>query len=77
MGIVPPIALFLLKSPLVDKYDLSSLQDIGCGAAPLGSEMSKAIIAKFGLSRFYQGNVNVNHLYYQYMVLQVFTLAFK
>ena len=55
MGIVPPLALFLLKSPLVDKYDLSTLKDIGCGAAPLGKEMSEAIIAKFNLRRFNQG----------------------
>ncbi|EDV22035.1 uncharacterized protein TRIADDRAFT_29779 [Trichoplax adhaerens] len=55
IGIVPPLALFLLKSPLVDKYDLSSLTDIGCGAAPLGGEIMNAIIAKFNLKRFNQG----------------------
>ncbi|KAJ8928179.1 hypothetical protein NQ314_019241 [Rhamnusium bicolor] len=32
--IVPPIAVFLAKSPLVDKYDITSLEDILCGAAP-------------------------------------------
>lgn len=33
---VPPILVFLAKSPLVDQYDLSSLVDIRCAAAPVG-----------------------------------------
>ncbi|KAI9253159.1 hypothetical protein BY458DRAFT_348585 [Sporodiniella umbellata] len=33
--IVPPVAVHLAKSPIVSKYDLSSIKDIGCGAAPL------------------------------------------
>jgi len=35
--VVPPIANFLASHPLVDKFDLSSLETVGCGAAPLGS----------------------------------------
>jgi acyl-CoA synthetase (AMP-forming)/AMP-acid ligase II len=34
--LVPPIVLGLAKHPAVDKYDLSSLRMIFCGAAPLG-----------------------------------------
>jgi acyl-CoA synthetase (AMP-forming)/AMP-acid ligase II len=34
--LVPPIVLALAKHPLVDHYDLSSLQYIESGAAPLG-----------------------------------------
>lgn len=37
--LVPPIALFLAKSPLLEKYDTSSLMDIYCGAAPLCTEL--------------------------------------
>ena len=37
--IVPPIVIFLAKHPLVDKYDLSSLQQLISAAAPLGGDM--------------------------------------
>lgn len=39
--LVPPIVLALAKQPIVDKYDLSSLKIITCGAAPLGYELTK------------------------------------
>lgn len=39
--IVPPILLALAKHPIVDKYDLKSLQVIACGAAPLGSDIQQ------------------------------------
>jgi len=35
---VPPIIVFLAKYPLVDKYDLSSLEILYCGAAPLNKD---------------------------------------
>ncbi|KAJ5097148.1 hypothetical protein N7456_007869 [Penicillium angulare] len=37
--IVPPIMVLLAKSPAVKKFDLSSIEGIGCGAAPLGREV--------------------------------------
>ena len=40
---MPSTVLFLSKSPLVEKFDLSSLKDITSGAAPLGEELSKAL----------------------------------
>jgi 4-coumarate--CoA ligase len=36
--VVPPVVVALAKHPAVKKYDLSSVQSIGCGAAPLGRE---------------------------------------
>jgi len=39
--LVPPIVLGLAKHPIVDKYDLSSLRIIFCGAAPLGEAVAK------------------------------------
>ncbi|XP_021766446.1 4-coumarate--CoA ligase-like 7 [Chenopodium quinoa] len=39
LWIVPPIVLALAKHNAVKKYDLSSLKQIGSGAAPLGKEM--------------------------------------
>ena len=44
--IVPPIALFMLKNPLVAQYDLSSLKVIVCGAAPLQSGIDKQLREK-------------------------------
>ncbi|KAI9050328.1 hypothetical protein LZ554_005495 [Drepanopeziza brunnea f. sp. 'monogermtubi'] len=38
---VPPIVVALAKSPLTKKYDLSSVLDLGCGAAPLGGDVMK------------------------------------
>ena len=37
--VVPPVLNFLAAHPLVDNYDMSSVELIGCGAAPLGAEM--------------------------------------
>ncbi|CAJ0750971.1 19129_t:CDS:10 [Entrophospora sp. SA101] len=45
--IVPPILLQLVKNPVVDKYDLSSLKFIVSGAAPLSKELSKMFNDKF------------------------------
>lgn len=46
MTIVPPIVLFLSKHPSVDFYDLSSLKEILCGAAPLSKEVQDAITTR-------------------------------
>lgn len=44
---VPPIMIALAKHPLVKKYDLSSLESIGSGAAPLGREISEEVESMF------------------------------
>lgn len=36
--LVPPVILFLAENPLVDNYDMSSMQYIMSGAAPLGED---------------------------------------
>jgi acyl-CoA synthetase (AMP-forming)/AMP-acid ligase II len=46
--VVPPIALALAKHPLVDRYDLSSLELIFSGAAPLGAELEQACAERLG-----------------------------
>lgn len=43
VNIVPSIVQFLAKHPLVDKYDLSSMNRMVSGAAPLGDELVDAI----------------------------------
>ena len=37
---VPPIVVMLTKSPLVKKYDISSVEFLGSGAAPLSREIA-------------------------------------
>ena len=39
--LVPPLVLALAKDPLVDGYDLSALENIHCGAAPLGKALER------------------------------------
>ncbi len=45
---VPPIILGLAKTPLLDKYDVSSLRKIFCGAAPLGAELGEQASTRVG-----------------------------
>ncbi|MEM8630850.1 MAG: AMP-binding protein [Pseudomonadota bacterium] len=48
MYIVPPVALALAKHPLVDQYDLSSLDILLSGAAPLDAALAEAVEARLG-----------------------------
>ena len=56
--IVPPICVFLSKHPLVKSFDLSSLKDVICGAAPLDSETQSALTDKFGVT-VRQGKIRI------------------
>ncbi|KAB8224277.1 acetyl-CoA synthetase-like protein [Aspergillus novoparasiticus] len=56
--VVPPIVVALAKHPAVKKFDLSSVEDIGCDAAPLGKEVSEQLQALWPL-----GKVNVRQDY--------------
>ena len=47
--LVPPIVLGLAKHPLVDKFDLSTLKLIMCGAAPLDRETSEACAQRLNI----------------------------
>ncbi len=46
--VVPPIAVALAKHPAVDQHDLSSLEMIMSGAAPLGAELSDQVTERIG-----------------------------
>jgi acyl-CoA synthetase (AMP-forming)/AMP-acid ligase II len=48
VAVVPPIVLAIAKSPLVDKYDLSSLVQVGSGAAPLSAELAGEAMRRIG-----------------------------
>ncbi|KAJ8674328.1 hypothetical protein QAD02_005590 [Eretmocerus hayati] len=43
LTLVPPLVVFLAKHPIVDRYDLSSVKIIWCGAAPLSREVEDAV----------------------------------
>jgi acyl-CoA synthetase (AMP-forming)/AMP-acid ligase II len=45
---VPPVMVMLAKRPEADRYDLSSLQTIVCGAAPLGADVEAAVSQRLG-----------------------------
>jgi acyl-CoA synthetase (AMP-forming)/AMP-acid ligase II len=46
--VVPPIVLALAKDPLVDQFDLSSLEFVNSGAAPLSAELEVACRTRLG-----------------------------
>ncbi len=45
---VPPILIALAKQPVVDNYDLSSLNVIVSAAAPLGADIERAVTDRIG-----------------------------
>lgn len=45
---VPPILLGLAQSPVVNRYDLSSLDTLMSGAAPLGKEIEAVVTERIG-----------------------------
>ncbi|KAL2367217.1 phenylacetyl-CoA ligase [Blastomyces gilchristii SLH14081] len=44
--VVPPVVVLLAKHPAIDKYNLSSLRLLNCGAAPLSRELVEAMSAR-------------------------------
>ncbi|PIN03554.1 Acyl-CoA synthetase [Handroanthus impetiginosus] len=55
LWVVPPIILGMAKSSLVKKYNLSSLKQIGSGAAPLGKELMQECAKNFPQATVLQG----------------------
>lgn len=47
MPVSPPLVVAFIKSDLTKKYDLSSLQLLGSGGAPLGKEVAERFKEKF------------------------------
>ncbi|MHC3456127.1 AMP-binding protein [Streptomyces prasinus] len=48
VALAPPIAVALAKHPLVDDYDLSSVDTIMSGAAPLDGQLADAVAERIG-----------------------------
>ncbi|GAB0097775.1 luciferin 4-monooxygenase [Sergentomyia squamirostris] len=56
MFLVPPLMVFLAKSPLVPKYELSCIKELSYGAAPLGKDIEDEIISRLpSVSKIQQG----------------------
>ncbi|KAJ4960590.1 hypothetical protein NE237_020500 [Protea cynaroides] len=55
MPVSPPLVVAMAKSELVEKYDLSSLELVGCGGAPLGKEVSEKFATRFPHVELLQG----------------------
>ncbi|PPS13207.1 hypothetical protein GOBAR_AA07409 [Gossypium barbadense] len=47
LWVVPPIVLAMAKQSIVKKFDLSSVREIGSGAAPLGKELMEECARNF------------------------------
>ncbi|KAI5307510.1 hypothetical protein KEM55_008101 [Ascosphaera atra] len=44
--VAPPIVVALARAPIVDKYDLSTVRMLNCGAAPLKQEVAHALTSR-------------------------------
>ena len=55
LALVPPLVIFLVKSPLVAKYDLSSVIATTSGAAPLSKETEEQACKVPGITEIFQG----------------------
>ncbi|GAV66489.1 AMP-binding domain-containing protein/DUF4009 domain-containing protein [Cephalotus follicularis] len=55
LWLVPPIVLALAKQDVVKKFDLSSLKQIGSGAAPLGKDLMQDCAKNFPHATVMQG----------------------
>jgi acyl-CoA synthetase (AMP-forming)/AMP-acid ligase II len=48
VGVVPPVVQFLANHPMVEGRNLSSLDRVGSGAAPLGADVEDRVAARLG-----------------------------
>jgi acyl-CoA synthetase (AMP-forming)/AMP-acid ligase II len=46
--VVPPIVLALAQTPILDRFDLSKLETLHCGAAPLSVEVASTACRRLG-----------------------------
>lgn len=53
--VAPPIALALARHPVVDRFDLSSVEYLLCAAAPLDPDLAAACARRLGLPHILQG----------------------
>ncbi|XP_074030009.1 luciferin 4-monooxygenase [Leptinotarsa decemlineata] len=53
--VAPPLAVFMAKTPLLSKYDLSSVKSVLCGAAPLNKEIEDILKKRLNITSCTQG----------------------
>ncbi|ROT37701.1 AMP-binding enzyme [Sodiomyces alkalinus F11] len=58
---VPPVLVALAKHPAARQFDLSSIESVGCGAAPLGSDTQAAVERMFADKNSSNNNNNNNN----------------
>lgn len=46
LWVVPPVAVALAKHPMIDEFDLSSIEQVNSAAAPFGAELGEAVAAR-------------------------------
>ncbi|KAJ7188623.1 AMP binding protein [Mycena filopes] len=61
--VVPPVLVVLARHPAVDKYDLSSIDVLFSGAAPLGHSLVKAVKERLLANRGGRGDVGITQGY--------------
>ncbi|KAF9526656.1 AMP binding protein [Crepidotus variabilis] len=57
--VVPPVLVVLARHPIVDKYDLSTLNLLFSGAAPLGATLAKQVASRLLENRKGKGYLNI------------------
>ncbi|CAJ0607098.1 unnamed protein product [Cylicocyclus nassatus] len=62
VAVVPPILVFLVKNPICERYDLSSLQFIFSGAAPAGKDLCEGLKKKYKNIRHIQQGYGMSEL---------------
>lgn len=50
LQVAPPIMVMLAKRPETSSYDLSSVTEITCGAAPLSKELADEVVKRFNVT---------------------------
>lgn len=50
LQVAPPILVMLAKRPETKEFDISSVKDVLCGAAPLSRELQNECMARFGFN---------------------------
>ncbi|VDM85956.1 unnamed protein product, partial [Strongylus vulgaris] len=62
LAVVPPILVFLIKNPICQQYDLSSLQFLFSGAAPAGKDLCDGLTQKYKNIRHIQQGYGMSEL---------------
>ncbi|KAK6737593.1 hypothetical protein RB195_019977 [Necator americanus] len=62
VAVVPPIMVFLSKSPICERYNLSSVQFLFSGAAPAGKDLCEELTRKYKNLRLIQQGYGMSEL---------------